>query len=128
MKLTKENIVKVMKLNDSYEFFGLRHDEHAYEIGDGVYNSHQWYQDDPAEWGEDLPYVEELGLWDGGELDGTCAVEVTEGGVEQAIKEANKYDGGHLYLIASSDAWGGNDYMEIVMSDAVVIAEFELED
>lgn len=124
MKLTKDNVVKVMKENNSYEFFGLRHDEHAYAIGEEVSRSHQWYQDDPADWGEDLPYNEELGLWDGGELDGTCAVEVTEGGVEQAIKEANKYDGGHLYLIASSDAWGGNDYKEIVMADAIVVAEF----
>lgn len=125
MKLTKENIMNVMKVNDSYEFFGLRHDSHVYEIGDRVYNSHQWYQDDPAAWGEDLPYIEELGLWDGGELDGTCAIEVTEGGVEKAIKAANKYDGGHIYLIASREAWGGNDYMEILMSDAVVVAEFE---
>jgi hypothetical protein len=125
MKLTKENIVKVMNDNNGYEFFGLRHDSHVYEIGEEVNRSHQWYQDDPAEWGEDLPYNEELGLWDGGELDGTCAVEVTEGGVEQAIKESNKYDGGHIYLIASREAWGGNDYMEILMSDAVVVAGVE---
>ena len=124
MKLTKDNIVKVISENSEYEFFGLRHDSNAYEIGEVVNRSHQWYQDDPSEWGEDLPYNAELGLWDGGELDGTCAVEVTEGGVEQAIKESNKYDGGHLYLIASHEACGGNDYMEILMSDAVVVAEF----
>lgn len=125
MKLTKDNIVKVMKLNDSYEFFGLRHDSHVYEIGDGVYNSHQWYQDDPTEWGEDLPYNVELGLWDGGELDGTCAITIDENEVEKAIDASNRYDGGHIYLIASHEALGGNDYMEIVMSDAVVVAEFE---
>ena len=50
---------------------------------------------------------------------------MTEGGVEKAIKESNKYDGGHLYLIASHEAWGGNDYKEVIMSDAVVVAEFE---
>ena len=125
MKLTKDNIVKVMNDNNGYEFFGLRHDSHVYEIGEEVNRSHQWYQDDPSEWGEDLPYNEELGLWDGGELEGTCAVEVTEGGVEKAIDASNRYDGDHLYLIASCDAWGGNDYMEVLMSDAVVVAEFE---
>nr|WP_288793464.1 hypothetical protein [uncultured Eubacterium sp.] len=125
MKLTKDNIVKVISENSEYEFFGLRHDSHVYEIGEEVSRSHQWFQDDPTEWGEDLPYNAELGLWDGGELDGTCAVEVTEGGVEKAIKEANKYDGGHLYLIASREAWGGNDYGEVIMPDAIVVAEFE---
>lgn len=125
MKLTKENIMKVMNENNEYEFFGLRHDSHVYAIGEEVSRSHQWFQDDPTEWGEDLPYNAELGLWDGGELDGTCAVEVTEGGVEKAIKEANKYDGGHLYLIASREAWGGNDYGEVIMPDAIVVAEFE---
>ena len=125
MKLTKENITKVMSKNNEYDFFGLRHDEHAYSIGEEVSRSHQWYQDDPAAWGEDLPYIEELGLWDGGELGGTCAIEVTEGGVEKAIKEANKYDGSHIYLIASCEAWGGNDYGEVIMPDAVVVAEFE---
>ena len=79
MKLTKDNIVKVMNDNNGYEFFGLRHDSHVYEIGEEVNRSHQWYQDDPTEWGEDLPYNAELGLWDGGELDGTCAITVEEG-------------------------------------------------
>ena len=32
MKLTKENITKVMSENNEYDFFGLRHDEHAYSI------------------------------------------------------------------------------------------------
>ena len=126
MKLTKENIMKIMNDHkDEFEFFGIRHDFREYKIGETTQNSHQWYQDDPTNWGEDLPYNEELGLWDGGELEGTCAVEVTEGGVEKAMKAANGYDGGHLYLIASCDAWGGNDYREVILSDAVVVAEFE---
>lgn len=126
MKLTKENITKVMSENNEYDFFGLRHDEHAYSIGEEVSNSHQWYQDDPAAWGEDLPYIEELRLWDGGELGGTCAVSIDGvDGIEKAMKAANKYDGSHLYLIASHEAWGGNDYGEVIMPDAVVVAEFE---
>lgn len=91
----------------------------------GIALKNQWYQDDPSEWGEDLPYNEELGLWDGGELDGTCAITIDENEVEKAIDASNRYDGDHLYLIASSNAWGGNDYMEVLMSNAVVIAEFE---
>jgi len=124
MELTKENIMKVMNENN-YEFFGLRHDSHAYKIGEKVNRSHQWYQDDPTEWGEDLPYNEDLGLWDGGELDGTCAIMVDKNEIEKAMKEANGYVGDHLYLIASCVAWGGNDYMESIMADAVVVAEFE---
>ena len=125
MKLTKESNMKVMNENNEYEFFGLRHDSHVYAIGEEVSRSHQWYQDDPTEWGEDLPYNEELGLWDGGELDGTCAITVEEDEIEKSIKASAGYDGDHLYLIASSDAWGGNDYMESIMADAIVVAEFE---
>lgn len=124
MKLTKENIMKVMNENNEYEFFGLRHDSHVYAIGEEVNRSHQWYQDDPSEWGEDLPYNEELGLWDGGELEGTCAIEVEDGNIENAMRVSAGYEGGHLYLIASEEAWGGNDYMEIIMAESVVIAEF----
>lgn len=125
MKFTKENIMRVMNENNEYEFFGLRHDFHVYEIGEEVNRSHQWYQDDPSEWGEDLPYNEDLGLWDGGELDGACAIMVNENEIEKAMKEANGYYGDHLYLITSCVAWGGNDYMESIMADAVVVAEFE---
>ena len=125
MKLTKDNIAKVISENSEYEFFVLRHDSNVYEIGEEVNRSHQWYQDDPSEWGEDLPYNEELGLWDGGELEGTCAITIDENEVEKAIDASNRYDGDHLYLIASSDAWGGNDYMESIMADAIVVAEFE---
>lgn len=125
MKLTKENIMKVMNENNEYEFFGLRHDSNVYEIGEEVNRSHQWYQDDPSEWGEDLPYNAELGLWDGGELDGTCAIEIEDGNIENAMRVSAGYEGGHLYLIASEEAWGGNDYMESIMADAVVVAEFE---
>lgn len=125
MKLTKENIMKVMNENNGYEFFGLRHDSHVYEIGEEVNRSHQWYQDDPSEWGEDLPYNEELGLWDGGELDGTCAIEIEDGNIENAMRVSAGYEGGHIYLIASHEAWGGNDYGEVIMPDAIVVAEFE---
>lgn len=124
MKLTKENIMKVMNENNKYEFFGLRHDNRVYAIGEEVNRSHQWYQDDPSEWGEDLPYNDELGLWDGGELEGTCAIEVEDGNIENAMRVSAGYEGGHLYLIASEEAWGGNDYMEIIMAESVVIAEF----
>lgn len=125
MEFTKENIMKIMNDHkDEFEFFGIRHDFRKYKIGETTQNSHQWYQDDPAEWGEDLPYNEELGLWDGGELDGTCAITVDENEIEKAMKAANGYDGSHIYLIASSDAWGGNDYMESIMAESVVIAEF----
>ena len=125
MKLTKESIMKVMNENNEYEFFGLRHDSHVYAIGEEVNRSHQWYQDDPSEWGEELPYNEELGLWDGGELEGTCAIEVEDGNIENAMRVSAGYEGGHLYLIASEEAWGGNDYMESIMAEAVVVAEFE---
>ena len=126
MKLTKENIMKVMNDHkDEYEFFGLRYDSHEYKVGETMHNSHQWYQDDPANWGEDLPYNEDLRLWDGGELDGTCAIEIEDGNIENAMRVSSGYEGGHLYLIASEEAWAGNDYMEIIMVESVVIAEFE---
>ena len=125
MEFTKENIMKIMNDHkDEFEFFGIRHDFREYKIGETTQNSHQWYQDDPTNWGEELPYNEDLRLWDGGELDGTCAIEVEDGNIENAMRMSAGYEGGHLYLIASEEAWGGNDYMEIIMAESVVIAEF----
>lgn len=110
--------------NSDYECFGIRAEENdKYQVGDITENSHEWWQDDPEDGSE---YNEEMQLWDGGELDGTCAVgfhDYVEGSLEKALGKAEKdYFGDHLYLIGSDVAIGGNDSDELIMSDAKVLA------
>ena len=120
--------IRDMIENSDYEFYGLRYDDAEYDIGEEYERSHQWWQDDPNEGLEEddpwyLPYNEELGLWDGGELDGTCSVGVNEGNVEEALERIKSYTncGKNLYLIAGDYAQGGNDCGELIINNAIVI-------
>lgn len=58
-----------------FEWYGIRADDKKYEIGEICELSHNWWQDDPEDGSE---FNKELGLWDGGELDGTCAINCTD--------------------------------------------------
>ena len=114
-----------------YDFYGLRFDDAEYAADDTCNASHQWWQDDPNEGldeddAEYAPYNADLHLWDGGELDGTCAIMVTANNIDQALARMNMYKccGGNLYLIAGDCADNGNDVDEIVINDANVLEKF----
>ena len=115
-----QEIEKIIKSGE-YEFYGIRVDsENRYNIGDTCKNSHNWFQDDPEDGSE---YNSQIGLWDCGELDGTCCIKVTEDNIEYALNRAEAYFGDLITLIAGDYAEGGSDIGEIIIKDAVVLAK-----
>lgn len=115
----KEEIIEAIN-KSKYEVFGLRADwDTCYSIGDIHDNSHEWWQDDPEDGSE---YNEDVGLWDGGELIGTCAIEVTSETVDEAMELLRHYTGNCFYLLGGDYAEGGNDRGEIIIENAEVLA------
>ena len=108
---------------DNYTDYGLRIDNIKYNVGDICNNSHSLYWD--AVYDEDgdpvYPLIEDgpyAGYYDGGELDGTCAVMINADNIEDALELISQY----LHLIAGYDSTIGEDTGEIVIRDAVVLA------
>ena len=127
--MTEQEIIEVIE-HGEYEFYGVRCDDAEYGIGDQCNNSHNWYQDDPNEGLDEddpwfMPYNKALGLWDGGELNGACAVMVSADTVDNAIKALKSYAlcGKNTYLIAGDYAQGGNDKNELIIGGAIVLAK-----
>ena len=119
--MSEQEIREIIERGE-YEFYGLRCDDAEYDVGSQCNNSHNWYQDDPnGGLDEDdpwfMPYNKALGLWDGGELNGTCS--------DNAIKALKSYAlcGKSTYLIAGDYAQGGNDSCELIISGAIVLAK-----
>lgn len=124
-----KNIKMIKEIIEQGEFlyYGLRKDNRDYEIGEELEVSREWYQD-PDYWpGTDeliYPFDEDMNLYDAGELDGTCAIEIDEdNNTEDRINYMEMYEGENLYLIASDCAGNGNDHHELIMENALVIAK-----
>lgn len=114
--------------NGEFDVYGIRRDRAGLEAGHEFKNSHQWWQDDPADWGEECEYNEELGLWDGGELPGVCALRIkdypTVEDIEKVLKASELYDfKGPAYLVGGDWSEGGNDIGEIIIRDGICITE-----
>ncbi len=122
--MTKEDIKKMIE-SEEYSVYGLRMDYTDYKIGDVMANSHQWYQDPQSDDDtfESDNYNGFLGCWDYGELDGTCAILVTQDTIEEALESIRHYEGDHLYLVGGDYAEDGNDYREVIIEDAKVLAK-----
>lgn len=136
MKLTVEEILKIMDESD-YEYFGIRSDRAGIvKVGETFEASHQWYQDyiwDDTDV-EDIfndpehPFDADMGCWDDGELYGTCSIGIADrdaASVEAALKaiEAYRYDDmDTIYLIAGDYAEGGNDIGESIIHNAECLA------
>lgn len=115
--MTVEEIKAIID-EEEFDVYGLRMDEAEYEIGEETNNSHNWWQDDPEDGSE---YDEEIGLWKGEELDGTCAIVVREN-IESALERVKMYNHcGKLYLIAGFDWEEGNDIDEVIIRRAKVV-------
>ena len=111
-----------------YDYIGIRADDRDYQIGEVMDNSHQLFQDPQYadfECTELLyPYISDgpyTGFYDGGELDGTCALEVSENNIEEMIEAVKSY-GEKTYLIGGNVMQYVNDKDEIIIRDAEVIA------
>ena len=116
--------------NSDFEVFGLRSDDYEYNVGDDAHVSHQLFQD--PDWDEDgnLIYPEGEGIYagfyDAGDLDGTCAIEISEydndDKIARKINTLPTYCGKRFYLIGGNGGTYGNDVDEIVVRDAKIIA------
>lgn len=131
--LTIEDIKKLI-IGTDFEFYGLRVDEGIrYNIGDTVNNSRQLFQDpDFDEDGELIyPYIEHginKGLYDAGELDGTCTIGFDvddDASIEKAIEQIKMYSGDYVHVLGGDYAEGGNDRGEVIISDAEVLGVYD---
>lgn len=123
--MTAQEILEIIS-EGKHEFYGLRMDRAGIEVGQIFDNSHQWYQDDPADWGEECEYVEEMKMWDGGELNGVCTIGIrdypTLKDVEKALDRVSMYLGESIYLVGGDDAEGGNDIGESIIRNGECMA------
>lgn len=128
--LTVEDIKKAVSGTD-FEFYGIRVDDGiSYNVGDICENSHQWWQDsDTAEaYGlTDDDYNEDMQCWDGGELDGTCAIGFDandDSSIQNAVDQISMYWGSSIHVLGSDYAENGNDIGEIIISGAKVLGAY----
>jgi hypothetical protein len=118
-------IAKIIE-QGQYEVYGIRVDETIkYSVGDICNNSHQWWQDEPFD-GCDFKYDEDMQCWDGGELDGTCALQVTADDLEDVLAKSEMYFGENVTLIAGNCYEEGNDIGEVIIENAKVLAIINL--
>lgn len=119
--------------NSEYEYFGLRKDDYNYNVGDICNNSHQLFQDAQYDYDDNLlyPLIEEgiyKGFFDAGELNGTCAIEISlnnsENVITKRLETMKMYPSKNLYLIAGNYCEVGNDINEIIIENAIVIDKF----
>ena len=131
--LNIENIKKTINDTD-FTFYGLRIDEGIrYNIGDTANNSRQLFQD--PEFDEDgeliYPYIEDginKGLYDAGELEGTCTIGFdpeNEASIAKAIKQINAYSGNYIHILGGDYAKNGNDRGELIIKNAKVLKSYE---
>ena len=113
-----------------YDYIGVRADSREYQVGDIMDYSHQLFQD--PQYNDDYtellyPYIYEgpyAGFYDGGELDGTCALSVSENNIEEMLEAVKNY-GEKIYLIGGNSMEYGNDVDEIIIRNAEVIAALQ---
>lgn len=102
--------------------WGLRAlcDDEEYEIGDTPRESYGWdFDTDTSLYGPD-----------GETIGGTCAIDIgdweEEGDIEDAIRDVMRYLPRRVALIHAMDREYGNDPGEVILSDAVVVAVWEV--
>lgn len=127
------NNIKNVTIDTDFDFYGIRTDEGiVYKVGDIANNSHELYQDPVFNDEGELvyPYVEDgiyAGLYDAGELDGTCCIAFnpdSDDSITEAITLMRNYYGNHLHIIAGNYACGGNDIGELFIREAKVLGAF----
>lgn len=121
--MTAKEILKVIEESGkNYTMFGVRADNREFEIGDELPCSHNMIDD---------LYDEETGMYP--LLDGTCAIGFGQlwfdgedddiETVNAALEACHKYCTDRMYLVVGSGYQYGDDAGEIVIENAVVVAE-----
>ena len=126
--MTTEKMLKIISENE-YSYYGLRNDNISYNAGDTCNPSHQLYQDDMYDEDGELLYPVGTGIYagyfDAGELDGTCAIAITEDTITKALELVSRYDGEYIHLIAGNYIEDGADNGEYIIKDAIVLMQVE---
>ena len=131
--MTVEDIKNAISGTD-FEFYGLRVDEGVrYNVGDTANNSHQLYQDPDFDDDGELiyPYIEDgvnKGLYDAGELDGTCTIGFDaedDTSIAKAIEQIRGYFGDNIHVLGGDYAEGGNDRGELIIRDAEILGAYD---
>lgn len=122
--------IKTAISGTEYEFYGLRVDcGIRYSVGDTANNSRQLFQDPNFDDDGELvyPYIEDgvnKGLYDAGELDGTCSIRFDsddDESIAKAIEHIRIYPGDFIHVLGGDYAEGGNDRNELIIKDAEVL-------
>ena len=121
--MTIEEIRNIIE-EAEYDYIGIRADSRDYQIGEVMDNSHQLFQDpqyaDFACTELLYPYITDgvyAGFYDAGELDGTCALEISESNIKEMLEAIKSY-GDKIYLIGGNAMEYGNDVDEIIIKEA----------
>lgn len=131
--MTKTEIKEVIA-GTEFNFYGIRIDSGIrYNVGDAANNSRQLFQDpDFDEDGELIyPYIEGgiyKGFYDGGELDGTCAIGFNaddDSSIARAIEMIDSYFGDYIHILGGDAAQGGYDSGELIIGNAEVLGVFD---
>lgn len=117
--MTVETIKNIIE-DAEFDYIGIRADNRDYNIGDIMDNSHQLFQDSNCggKLVEEGPYA---GMYDAGELNGTCALKITEDNIDEMMERVKAY-GKKYYLIGGDTMEYGYDDDEIIIRNAEVIA------
>lgn len=110
-----------------YKHIGVRADNRKYQVGEIMDNSHQLFAD--PQYNDSFtellyPYVSDgpyAGFYDAGELNGTCALGISENNIEEMLKRVMSY-GSKYYLIGGNSMEYGYDEDELIIKNAEVIA------
>lgn len=132
--MTAQDILNIINADEDTiygcAFYGIRADHSGIQKDERLENSHQWWADDPSDWGEECEYNDDLQMWDGGELDGTCSIGIkdypTIADIERAIEMVRGYiygDANTIYLIRGTNCEGGNDIGESIIHNARCVGE-----
>jgi hypothetical protein len=141
LKMDRKELIEMLNAikNSPDGYFGIRSENYKYNIGDTCFKSRQLYQDPVYdEITNELvyPYIEDgiyAGFYDGGELDGTSVTQIGSLNLHEdfleedletlnnAIKQNKMYDGKHQYIVSGTIWNNGNDYGEVILSNAEVI-------
>lgn len=126
MKITKENLKKIVENDEAHAYIGLRATLNPVEVGECVPDSWEWAIEERG-----YGYVVSDEDGDPVVLDGTSAVALRSNDKDQDIDRAldiamNLYQaawpGSQLIIIAGKDGQYGDDDNEILIRDAVRIA------
>lgn len=131
--LTVEQIKNAIS-DANYWYYGIRIDSGVkYSVGDTANNSRQLFQD--PEYDEDgeliYPRIEggvNEGLYDAGELDGTCVIGFEaddDTSIQTAIGQAKAYMGEYIHILGGDSAEDGNDRGELIIRNAKILGVYD---